>query len=362
MKKIISSILVTTILLLALELWLRHYLFDYVSYSNSEVIDKQLLDRDKRSDWGILFVGDSETRWGINPKIIENTFAKKGMDVKVFNHAFDGFGISWWKRILPRFLDHPSLGSVKVVVVGVQLIDGHRDIVVMNDCGSLQKPVLTSAMAIDLGLNNLCKTHEWDGLLGRKIFNFLWTVKYASNLRTLILPNFMIDEKRIKFNSRKSSDSINGFQPHLKISDDIDTYEAEFQHWKSQYNPEIDFRPLDKDIYPRLIADHGFFDQINEELKKCRLTLVLYALPTNPTVIDTFNRRKDYLRNSKLMNQWAEKNKIIFIDLGIRDVDSPEDYFSDMRHLSGFGANVYSEEFAELLTSKINKHRLFDNY
>lgn len=70
--------------------------------------------------------------------------------------------------------------------------------------------------------------------------------------------------------------------------------------------------------------------------------MVLFALPTNPLLIDTFKRRADYLKNSNLLHVWAKKNGVVFIDMGMQDVAEPEIYFSDMRHLSGEGARQYS--------------------
>lgn len=363
MKKIAISFLFTLVIILLIELFLRYKLFEVVSYSNSESIDKQIFDRNKRTDWDILFVGDSETRWGINPKIVEREFSKKGIDAKVFNHAFDGFGASWWKKIIPNFLDLSSLKNVKFLVLGIQLIDAHRNIADNGeDCGDLQKPVLTSAMAYDLNLNNICGLEKWDAKLGKKIFNLIWLVKYSSSIRSLIMPNFVTDDPNLKFNSRIKNQPINGFQSHRSISEDMDIFQSEFDRWKSQYDPEKDFKPLDQNIWPNLLSRESFFDQLKEELDRRGVTLVLYALPTNPLLIDTFKRQEDYDRNSSLLQEWANQKNLIYIDLGRMDVDNPYDYFADMRHLSYLGADDYSQKIGEVLGQRLLISNSYQNY
>jgi hypothetical protein len=79
----------------------------------------------------------------------------------------------------------------------------------------------------------------------------------------------------------------------------------------------------------------------------------LFALPTNPTLIDIFDRRGDYSRNSKLLSEWAESRAAIYLDLGIQDVTNSDIYFSDMRHLSGVGAKEFSKKLANKIAAKI---------
>jgi hypothetical protein len=156
------------------------------------------------------------------------------------------------------------------------------------------------------------------------------------------------------FNSSKSGEPINGFVPHRSISEAPENYDDEFKRWKEQYNPEHHFVPLPDNVWPKLTEKSGFFDQLKKAVTKTGRVLVLYALPTNPVVIDTFNRRQDYLRNSELLKQWAEDREVIFIDLGIQDVVNPEEYFSDMRHLSGRGASLYSQKLGNSLAPRLS--------
>lgn len=357
MKKVIYSLCACFLLLAIFEVLLRVYLFENVSYSNSESIDNQLKERDKTSGWDILFVGDSETRWGINPSEIDSAFMKHGMNISSFNHAFDGFGASWWVSIIPNLLQTPSLADVKVVAVGVQLTSGHRIITSEKDCGALQKPVMTSSFGVDLRLDSLCSPNlGWETKLVSNLFSKLWSVNYSPAVRTLLLPDFMSTGSKdfLRFNSSKSGEPVNGFVPHHSISENEDKYESEFKRWKEQYDPEVDFARLPPQEWRELTSKSGFFDNLNKAVSQTGRKLVLFSLPTNPVVIDTFNRRDDYNRNSRLLRQWAEDRNVTFIDFGIQDVPNPKEYFSDMRHLSGKGATEFSKNLGDSLASELN--------
>lgn len=354
MKKSILLILVSLIILACFEAWLRSNLFKYTSYSNSESIDAQLKSRDTSNEWNVLFIGDSETRWGINPSEIDAAFERNGVKVSSFNHAFDGFGASWWSRLLTKILTAPALENVEVVVIGIQMIDGYRVIQATGeDCGALQKPVLTSPFAIDAGIDSLCGTTTWDAKIGRSLFDGLWMARYSSTVHSLLMPDFMENTNSLQFNSRKEGISYRGFEPHRSISADPLEYNQEFERWKAQYIPERHFIPLPPQLWAELTAESGFFDQLKAIVDSTGRQVVLFALPTNPVVIDTFNRREDYYRNSRLLNDWATKRGVIFVDLGIQDVKEPEIFFSDMRHLSGEGAKNFSARLGAALAANV---------
>jgi hypothetical protein len=98
-----------------------------------------------------------------------------------------------------------------------------------------------------------------------------------------------------------------------------------------------------------MVAPGGYFDELNEIVTRSGRRLALFALPTNPAVIDTFGRRGDYARNTKLLAQWAQRNHVTYVDLGLQDRPDANDYFSDMRHLSGVGALDYSRKLGQAL-------------
>lgn len=350
MRRILPAVAICLLLLAGMEFWLRGHLFKYVSYSNSVSIDQQQAALRTDDNWNVLFIGDSEVHWGIDPVRINSAFSTAGLSVRAFNHAFDGFGASWWPLLLPSLLDQPSLRRVRVVVLGVQLIDGHR-IVRPQDhaCGALQRPVLTSSYAIDLGMDDICRQETWDARLGRRLFSPLWVVRHASAVRRLVLPEFMSGTRMLALNSRSSGPGHDGFESHVSIAAESESYEREFSRWKAQYDPARDFQPLPPALWQGMTAADGFFDTIRQVVEANGAKLVLFALPTNPVVIDTFNRRADYLHNSRLLHAWASERGVIYIDLGIRDVVDPEIYFSDMRHLSGEGAMHYSMELGKAM-------------
>ena len=353
MRKIILTLIVCVIALMVGEAVLRSILFSSVSYSNSESIDKQLEERNAHSDWNILFIGDSETRWGINPEVIDAEFSAVGLHARSFNHAFDGFGASWWPRLLPNLLAEPALKNVQYVVIGVQMIDVHRQVrATGEDCGALQKPVLTSPFAKDLAVDALCRDQSWDARLADDLFDKFWLVRHASSVRSLMLPDFRVASQQLRFNSRKSGEPVRGFEPHRSIAEDKESFESEFARWKAQYNSELDFRPLPEGAWPKLTAQSEFFDQLNATVREQGRSMVLFALPTNPLLIDTFKRRADYLKNSNLLRVWAKKNGVVFIDKGMQDVAEPEIFFSDMRHLSGEGARQYSIKLGQEMANK----------
>lgn len=358
MRKIIFSLFFCLAILVVIEIILRLNLFSYVSYSNSESIDQQLIDRNKSNKWNILFVGDSETRWGVDPRQIDTAFQQKNSKVYSFNHAFDGFGASWWPVLLPGLLKEKSLENVEFVAVGVQMISGHSIIQPANaGCGALQKPVLTSSFGIDLGLESLCgESKDWEQKLSKEMFGWLWLARYSSAVHTLIMPSFMSmdNENKLRFNSAKFGEPVNGFAPHSTIESSLENYSSEFARWKAQANPERDFVPLKPEIWTNMVKKNGFFDQLNSLVSANDKKLVLFALPTNPTLIDVYNRREDYFRNSKLLSEWATDRGIVFVDLGIQDVQDSNKYFSDMRHLSWLGAEKFSRALGEKLAERID--------
>jgi hypothetical protein len=355
MRKIVLSLLCSLLVLMGVELALREVLFKNASYSNSKSIDRQLHDRDARDDWDILFIGDSEVMWGIDPKVLDREFAAAGTPMRSFNHAFEGFGASWWSLLLQPLLQQPSLQHVKSVALGVQLIESQHPITTSgNECGDLQKPVLTSSFAVDMGVDTVCSMQTWDARLGRTLFDRLWIVRYASSVRSLLTSPFLdADKSQLGINSATIGLSVNGFAPHRSIADNRKEYEAESARWKAQYNAKRDFVPLAPDVWLGMVASGGFFDQFNAAVKGSNRQLILFALPTNPTLIDTFNRRSDYRRNSYLLRQWAASRGAIFVDLGIQDVASSDTFFSDIRHLSGTGAEIFSAALGRALAVQL---------
>jgi hypothetical protein len=348
-RQILLSLACCLAVLAAGEAWLRGNLFRHVSYANSEAIDAQLAARDSGPAWQLLFVGDSEVRWGVDPEQVDAGFAELGRPMQSFNHALDGFGASWWPALLPRILQAPALGSVETVVVGVQLADALGAVPASaGECGALQRPVLTSSWGVDIGAEGMCRSRSWDARLGRDLFGGLWTVRHAPAVRTLLLPDRVFGHAALRFNSRHAGPPRRGFQPHHPIAQDEAAFRDEFSRWKAQWQPE-EFKPLAPETWPLLVADGSFFDQLQQATTRSGRKLALFALPTNPLVFDTFGRRQDYARNSALLAEWASRRGVVYIDLGVQDRADAHQFFSDMRHLSGIGAREYSRRLGRAL-------------
>lgn len=352
LRRLLLTLILCLAALAAIEICLRAYLFDHVSYSNSASIDAQLRSRAQEVGWTHLFVGDSEVRWGIDPAAMDQGLHEGGLSARSFNHAFDGFGATWWLKLLPQMLADPSLAEVKTVVVGIQLIDIHR---VMSgsvqNCGALQKPVLTSPFAVDLRLDRLCNSRSWDAQLGRDLFNWLWIVRYAPAVRSAVLPKAFTPPVGLAFNSRSMGSPYRGFQPHHPIERDKADYAKELERWKAHYVPERDFRPMPAGAWQEFVHKDGFFDELHKVVTNSGRQLALFALPTNPEIIDIYQRRQDYAANSGMLAGWARKNSVPYVDLGLHDRVDATLFYSDMRHLSGMGASIYSHQLGLALAN-----------
>jgi hypothetical protein len=350
MRDAFIAFLLCVAVLAGTEVFLHDALFNKVSYSNSESIDHQLRERNAADDWDILFIGNSETRWGIDPAMIDAAFLRHGIVEKSFNHAFDGFGPSWWPLLLPPILKHPSLRNVRVVVLGVQMINEEHVIRPLEqERSELQRPVLMSPFAIDLGVEELFRKESWDATLSRKLFSGLWAVRYSSAVRTLLFPTALYGTEQVKFRPRRQGESYHGFEPHMSI--DLDQYPLQLANWKAQFNEKQDFKPLPPDIWKAMTGNSGFFDELCRIVRSSGKELVLFALPTNPVIIDTFRRRENYHRNADLLRRWAAERNVLFVDFGIQDVQNPTEFFSDVRHLSAAGARSFSWRLGESLAA-----------
>ncbi|MGB3298799.1 MAG: hypothetical protein WBA76_11060 [Phormidesmis sp.] len=343
--------------LLLLELWTNHSLFDYVSYTNSRNMDPQIKYFEARHDWEYVAIGSSETKWGIAPAQIEAAFAENGIQTHGFNLGFDGFSENYYKIVLPRLSLPARLPQMKIVLIGINLIEELKPLADSFDqgfsCdGLLQRTVLTSAFAKDYGLYYLCNTQKWPAPLVEAFENISGIVRYRQALRTLMLGQNSDDFVGIASNGL--TQYPDGFYAHKPIRDNQKESDIDHQNFlnKSKESPEM-FLPMPAIFWPKLLAPQGFFDQWTGYFKEYDILPIFFALPTNPVMIDAQNRRADYLRNSQLMKDWAAKrSSVLFVDLGIRDSYDPTGDFADYRHLSEAGARKFSHELGMALAQK----------
>lgn len=342
------------------EAWLREHLWKHASYTNSASIDRQLNEWSGRGRWDIAFIGDSEVRWGINPIAFSSALSKAGQPRwSTFNHAFDGFGGSWWSILIPHVFDqdHPA-NRPRFIALGVQMIEDHyfwdaaSASQIVSNCGDLQKPVLKSPYAIDKGLHRVCDAEPDPlGAWVNDLVGQLWLIRYRSAVKSLVIPPG--PGATLAFNSAKSGEGFQGYEPHRPIAVNPEEFEAEFERWKHQFegHPQA-LTSLPVGTWERLVDYGGYFDRMAALIRATGAEPIFFALPTNPLVIDFFHRREDYAKNTKLLKRWAADRGEILVNLGIEDRANARLYFSDMRHLSYLGAGDFSGRLAVALSEE----------
>lgn len=340
--------------LLLVEIWLSQDLFNHVSYTNSQNMDPQIKYFEGRNDWEFVAFGSSEVKWGIQPTQIEKALATKDISTSGFNLGFDGFNENFYLSILP-FLKLPQrLTKFHLALIGINLIEEKQILPSSFDegypCdGILQRAILKSAFAKDYGLYHLCNSTSWKQPLIEPIENLSQIVRYRQNLRSLILGNAR-SQNFIGTISNNLKQYPNGFHAHKSAKDNKDEVKVDYERFLAQEktHPQL-FKPMKSDAWSNLLKPDGFFERWANYFTDNHVLPVFFALPTNPLMIDAQRRREDYQYNSKLMKDWAKKNNVVFIDLGILDnYDQLIDY-SDHRHLSGVGGERYSYELGKAL-------------
>jgi hypothetical protein len=348
--------LVIVVPFVALEGWVRARLFEHVSYSNSRSLDASWRALNASRDWSILYIGDSEVRWGFDPDVVDRELARAGIASHGFNMGVDGFSGALSAAIL-RHLDlERRMPRLRLAVIGTQLMEAHRAQPIerygdLGCDGALQRPIFSSPMARDLGFAALCQRPHWtNGVVGA-VESVSAIVRYRQALRNRLLERDERSPSAIAFNSNALPHRANGFQPHKPIREDLRNFE---QAWTARQrdiaaNPRMR-GPLDAEAWPRLIAAGGYFDRWADMFLARGVLPIFVALPTNPVLIDLMQRRHEYAHNSSLLKKWeARRGDVVFLDLGIKDDYEVEGDFADFRHLSIHGARRFSSELGARL-------------
>ena len=245
------------------------------------------------------------------------------------------------------------------MALGVQMVGVHRfwdDVIEARkspQCGDLQRPVLTSGSGIDLGLASICKgrSDSLTSLVGG-IGDKLWLIRYRSVVKSLILPGGY--GRVLPFNSAKRGDGFRGYVGYRPIEENPSEFETQFVRWRHQFDGYAEAVMLGRCLR-KLGSVWGNTEDMPIVWQIVFETLgwsrSFFALPTNPLAIDTFGRRGDYVRNSKLLSKWVAGRSVIFVDLGLLDRSDAYQYFSDMRHLSYIGAKDFSRRLAVAIAS-----------
>ncbi len=343
---------------LALEVWVRTQLFQHVSYSNSRSLDATWKALNAQRDWNVLYIGDSEVRWGFDPGAADGELANAGLKSRGFNLGIDGFSGPLSAVILGHIGLKQRFPALKVAVIGTQLIETHRPRPIARhgdlDCdGALQRPIFESPMAKDLGFAALCRKPHWTTAVVGPLESLSAVLRYRQALRSWLLERFEQPRKPIGMNSNSLAHQTNGFQPHKPIREDRRNFE---QAWTARQrdvaaNPQLR-APLDPKAWRELVSPGGYFDRWAELFRTHGVLPVFVALPTNPVLIDLKKRRPEYARNSATLKAWAaRRDDVMFIDLGIKDSYEAEGDFADFRHLSIHGAKRFSRELGARLAA-----------
>lgn len=329
--------------------WAGTSLFRKVSYSNSVSLDATLRAWNSRNDWAIVAVGDSEVRWGIDPSQINKEFKAIDVAAPAFNFGIDGFSSALNQCVVPH-LPLDKAPTLKVALIGVQMIENHRlstlKEISAGGFGDLHRPVFQSAFARDRDLDMAISEPHWTTPLVRTVENVTPVLRYRKQVRHWLLGKIAKAEV-IPFQSTGLPYRDDGYQPHQSINENRANYE---QGWvrvlEESRKPDAAYAPLSEDVWKQALAPNGYFDTWVDYFKSKGIQPVLFALPTNPALIDIKNRRQSYLNNSRELAAWAERRDLDFIDLGIQDQLAHDVDYSDHRHLSIYGAEKYSKALA----------------
>ncbi|WP_181256616.1 hypothetical protein [Merismopedia glauca] len=307
-----------------------------------------------RNDWELVVLGSSEVKWGIDPSQIEQSMAAKGVKFSGFNLGFDGFNENFYLSILPSLKLPHRLPKLKVVLVGINLVE-EKQILPQSfnegfPCdGILQRAVLKSDFAKDYDLEHLCNSTDWTQPLVKEAEKISAIVRYRRSLRTLLL-SYQDSRELIGEISNGLKQYPNGFHAHKSAKDNWASFEEDYHRFLAEKKTQPqNFRLMKSDAWSKLLEKGGFFEGWADYFLDYNILPVFFALPTNPLMIDDRHRREDYQRNSQLMTQWAKQHQVVYLDLGI--CDRYDDYidYSDHRHLSEIGAIRYSRELGTAL-------------
>lgn len=340
---------------IAAEHWVREHLFEHVSYSNSYAVDLALKDLKKRDDWRILVLGDSEARWGIDPKAIELGFEEVGLEAPTMNFALDGFSGDWARQVADSTHLLARLPEVRVALVGLQMVEVAETVTPENVCnassqsGGFQAPLFRSAFGRDWVDASACP-RDWKTWFMTEVEDSLAIVRYRGQLRQLLLQQ-RSGVGVLGRSDNASAHSYNGYQSHKSILGNA-SYEEDLRRVLAEKaEGSKGYEPLPPGAWTYMTAEGGYLEKLNHYFRDNGVTLVLVSLPTNPSLLDIKQRRADYITNSALLSAFSERTGAVSVNLGIQDQLNEKVDYADHRHLSGRGAAIFSRELARVLAA-----------
>lgn len=341
--------------LMALEFWTRTKLFDHVSYTNSVTFDRTWKALKEDRAWNVMYIGNSEVRWGFSTGAFDGRFAEAGLPAYSLNFAIDGLNFSRSIRMFQRLDLQDRLPNLKVAVIGVQLTDAHApyhgDGADKIDCGSdLMRPLFHSPWAKDQKFDALCEDFKAPNPALQFLESNLATVRYRAQLREAALSGLEKSSLVIRSGSSAMPMTGTGYHPHYPITFVRANYEDGLRRlYEDKAKDPKDYEPMNPSVWPRLVEQGEIFDQWAELFEKIGVTPVFVALPTNPERINVADRAADYRRNSAFMSEWAARTGRIYVDLGMPEDKDIDILYSDHRHLSFIGAARFTSRLASVL-------------
>jgi hypothetical protein len=291
------------VILVLMDFWMDHELNPHYPLQYREAFNPKV-------NANVIIMGASQTAHGINPRYLEEG------PLRIYNFSMDGagpsFNLAWYKRIFG--LRHPA---PVCIIYGVHW-------------GMFDERVVVRKI-------------EQDSPYFPYYFLFS-EFRHLKELRTLILNRFAFIRERKKLTERL----FRGTRQAVVLS--------KYYHGFVPYERRggVDKK---KDMTPKNSeAQINAFEALLDEFEKNKIQVILVQAPGYLPARDASNIEE----SMKLINQIAEKRKILFLDYEtekITDINTDPSMFSDWIHLNEKGSDAFSKmlkgDIAALLKQKM---------
>jgi len=303
-KVFIFSILF--VILVFMNFWMDHELNPHYPLQYSEAFNPKV-------NANVIIMGASHTAHGINPKYLEEG------DLKIYNFSMDGagpfFNLRWYKRIFQLHYPKPFC-----VIYGVHW-------------GMFDERVVQRKIEQD------SKYFPYYLLLNE--FRRLQAIK------TVILNRFAFIRERKQLTERLFqktrhvvvlSKYYNGFIPYER---------------KGGLEKKRDITPKNSE------TQINAFEELLDEFEKSRIEVIFVQVPGYFPARNSSNIEE----SMKLINEIAEKRKILFLDYDtkkITNINTDPSMFSDWIHLNEKGSDAFSKLLRGDLEFLLKRKTIYD--
>ncbi len=338
--------------LVAIDMFSSKFLFEKVSYTNSEKFDVSMASLQKIGpEVNAFAIGSSEILYGFNPEVFDEYLKSKSCNITTFNLGVEGFGPTHYEILLKHMPVKKWMPNSKIAFVGVNMIELHDSIpnTVKGgfDCkrmaGDLQRSIYTSSFGKDFKLELLCEQKNPVlpfAYLNKAFEKVSSAYRYRRALRSYLLKGSINKENPDRARNQAKVNKY-GFYRSGGMSDE--SYAFHVNRWRTNFSQTPYWqKPLDPQYWPRYMENGGIFDRLATYLTKRGLVPIFVANATNPMMIHDTHREAAYKRNAQLLNQWTKNRGYGFLDAGILDGYDKKIDFEDHRHISGPGSEKYT--------------------